>query len=254
MTLASFAKPLVGALANPLTIALFIAVIAAICRAFGRKRPSLWLAIAAVAIGYLGAIAPIGDVLLSPLERRYPPQPAQSLPHVSHVVVLGSDYSPRDGIPVTAALDAEGLARIVEGVRLARQLGDVRLVVSGGTSRGGIAAAIGYADLARDLGVAQTSLVVLDTPPDTRSEAAAVAGLLGKSPFILVTSAYHMPRAMRLMAAAGARPIPAPTGQRTRLDPAWGWRSFLPTSSGLQKTEHALHEYLGLLGISLGVP
>lgn len=247
------AKQLVSALATPLTIALFIAAAAGLCRVFERRRLSASLIVAAAAIGYLGAIAPVGDALLYPLERSYPSLPPGTQQDVGHVVVLGSGYSPRAGIPVTAALDAEGLVRIVEGIRLSRQLGGLRLVVSGGALRGRTPPAIGYAELARDLGIAEALLIVLDRPLDTKSEAAAVAGLLGKTPFVLVTSAYHMPRAMRLMTLAGAQPIPAPTGHRVDVSATWEWRAFLPTSGGLRKTEHALHEYVGLLGTSLSV-
>ncbi len=68
-----FIKQLVGALANPLTIALLIAGAAAICRVRGRSRIVSWLLFSAAAIGYLGAIEPVGDALLGPLERWHSP-------------------------------------------------------------------------------------------------------------------------------------------------------------------------------------
>jgi uncharacterized SAM-binding protein YcdF (DUF218 family) len=245
-------KQLVGALATPLTIALLVLLVAGLCRAFGRRRSAAWLVAAAAAIGYLGAIAPVGDALLAVLERQYPAfVPGASLT-AHNVVVLGSDYSPHGDLPISAALDPEGLVRIVEGVRLSRQVGATRLVVSGGAPRGRTASAIGYAKLAQDLGIPRDSIVVLDTPLDTSAEATAVKALLGDSPFILVTSACHMPRAMRFMLRAGARPIPAPTGHRVRPG-SWRWNALLPTARALQKTEHALHEYLGLFAYQLGL-
>jgi uncharacterized SAM-binding protein YcdF (DUF218 family) len=72
-------------------------------------------------------------------------------------------------------------------------------------------------------------------------------------PFLMVTSAYHMPRAMRLMERKGAHPIPAPTGQRVNESARAGWRSLLPTADGLRKTDRALHEYLGFAAIAAGV-
>ena len=195
----------------------------------------------------------MGDALLGPLEREYPPLQDGSLPAVGYVVVLGSGYEPRDGIPVTAALDEDGLVRIVEGVRLMRRLGAVKLVVSGGAPPGRTPPAFGYAKLARGLGVDDASLVVLSGSLDTSAEARSVAALLGAAPFILVTSAYHMPRAMRLMERAGAHPFPAPTGQLVNESANGGWSSLLPTSGGLGKTERALHEYLGLAALAVGV-
>ena len=80
----------------------------------------------------------------------------------------------------------------------------------------------------------------------------AVSGVVGSSSFILVTSAYHMPRAMRLMQRAGLHPIAAPTGQRVG-GPPRAWFGLLPTSGGLESTERALHEYFGLGALNLGL-
>lgn len=246
-------KQLIGALATPLAIALMIAIAAALCRFRGRRRAAAWMFGVAAAIVYFGALGPVGDALLAPLEHRYPPlSDDKPVADISAIVVLGSAYTPRDGIPVTGALDEDGLARVVEGVRLARRFPSVRLVVSGGAPNGVTPSALGYARLARELGVDDASLVVLDKSLDTSDEARAVAKLLGETPFILVTSASHMPRAVRLMERAGTRPIPAPTGQRACIAPTSLWRTLLPSSSGLRKTDRALHEYLGLASMFLG--
>jgi uncharacterized SAM-binding protein YcdF (DUF218 family) len=155
---------------------------------------------------YFGSLVSVGEALLTPLESQYPPlgDDAQ-LRGVGYIVVLGSAYVPRDGIPVTAALSENGLIRIVEGLRLAGHMGNVRLVVSGGAAQGFTPSAFGYAELARQFGVADASLVVLDRPLDTGDEAHAVKSLLGTAPFVLVTSAYHMPRAVRLVHRVGGR-------------------------------------------------
>ena len=243
-------KQLVGELAKPLVIAVLIGAVAGIYRLLGRWRLAAWLSASAALIAYLSALVPVGNALLGPLERQYPAlRTDQPLPVVQNIVVLGSGYTPRGDIPVTAALDESGLVRIVEGVRLARRRGAARLVVSGGAPPGRTPSAIGYARLARDLGVADDSLVVSSSAIDTSAEARAVVELLGQSPFILVTSAYHMPRAMRLMQRVGAHPIPAPTGQLVD-SVAIRWGDLVPNSGGLRRTELALHEYFGLAAIT----
>ncbi len=249
-----FLKQLVSELANPLTITLLIAGAAAICRVRGRSRIATWLLFFAVAIGYLGAIEPVGDALLGPLERWHSPLREEQLqPEVRHIVVLGSSYYPRNELPVTSAIGESGLVRIVEGVRLFKRLDSVHLVVSGGAPPGRAPSAAGYAKLARELGVSDASLIVLDEPLDTGAEARAVAESIGEEPFFLVTSASHMPRAMKLMQRAGARPIPAPTGHRVNRSSDRDWLGFLPSSRGLSKTERAMHEYLGLVALAVGV-
>jgi uncharacterized SAM-binding protein YcdF (DUF218 family) len=242
-----------GVLAAPLLLSLLVTCVAVVYRMFGRRRVAAGLLVAALAIVYLGAIARVGNSLLAPLENRYPPLQDGSLPSVSYIVVLGSGYAPRDGIPVTAALDEDGLVRIAEAVRLMRRLGATQLIVSGGAPPDKTPPAIGYAKLAHDLGVDDASLVVLNGALDTGAEARSVAALIGAAPFILVTSAYHMPRAMRLMQRVGARPIPAPTGQLVNESANSRWSSLLPTSAGMSKTERALHEYLGLAALAAGV-
>jgi uncharacterized SAM-binding protein YcdF (DUF218 family) len=247
MQLMQFIKELVATATAPLACGFILAVAGAIVRLFGSRRIAAGLWLVAASLVYLSAIAPVADSLLMPLEGRYPPlSDMRSLPPVGYIVVLGSSYAPRDGIPITAALEGDGLARIAEGVRLMRLIGGARLVVSGGALDPQVASAIGYAKFAADFGVDEGSIVKLEQPLDTAEEAGRVAALIGKAPFILVTSAYHMPRAVRLMELAGARPIPAPTGQLAPLRLDFGVRSWIPRVASLRKTERAIHEYMGM--------
>jgi uncharacterized SAM-binding protein YcdF (DUF218 family) len=234
-------------LLSPLSLALLMSVIGLLCRLTGRARAArAWLWLAALVI-YAGSTPLVGDALLGPLEHRYPPlHPDPPPPAAAYVVVLGGGYAPHDSVPVTAALNADSLARIVEGVRLVRRLEDARLIVSGGAPAGHSASARGYEEIARALGIAQASLIVVDTPLDTRAEAHSIAAVVGAAPFILVTSAYHMPRAMLEMKHVGLVPIAAPTGQLVEALDATDPRAWLPTSGGLRMVERALHEYVGL--------
>jgi uncharacterized SAM-binding protein YcdF (DUF218 family) len=244
-------KHFVEGLATPFMIALAISAIGVLCRVRGRRRLGPWLLASAAAIVYLGSLEVVGEALLAPLEGQYPPlrEDAQ-LQGIGYVVVLGSGFMPRDGIPVTAALDQDALVRIAEGLRLARRMGEVRLVVSGGAAPGFTPVALGYAQLARDFGLGDASLVILDRSLNTSDEARAVKARIGTAPFLLVTSAYHMPRAVRLMLLAGAHPIPAPTGQRVG---AYKGGLLQATSAGMRSTELALHEYLGLAALAFGI-
>jgi uncharacterized SAM-binding protein YcdF (DUF218 family) len=248
MHLTHFVKQLAGTAATPLACAFLITLGGAIVRLFGRRRLATALWSAAAILVYLSAIAPVADALLAPLEARYPPLgDIQNLPPLQYIVVLGSDYGPRDGIPVTGALSSDGLARIAEGIRLMRKVPGARLVVSGGGSEGETPSAIGYVIFATDLGVDAGEIIKLDKSLDTAEEAGSVAALVGQAPFILVTSAYHMPRAMRLMQIAGAHPIPAPTGQLVpRRQFFYRAQAWIPSVGSLRKTERALHEYIGL--------
>jgi uncharacterized SAM-binding protein YcdF (DUF218 family) len=234
----------------PAVLALFLALIGFVLWAW-RPRLGTTLMVAAAGIALLGSLSPVSRTLLGPLEARYPPlELTADLQGVRYVVVLGSSYRPDGALPVTAALDYAGLTRIVEGVRLMKRLRSARLVVSGG---GDAPSAVGYAELARDLGIPQESIIALDTTLNTSGEAMEVARLLGTEAFLLVTSAYHMPRAVRLMERAGAHPIAAPTDQQLRSSSNFAWSELLPDADALGDTEAALHEYLGLAAIAMGL-
>ena len=251
MTAMFLLKKFVGALLTPLVFASILIMIGCLFRVFRRRRAAAAFVFVGVGVVYLSSLDPVGRALLAPLERRYPPlAPSTDLSNVRYVVVLGSSYEPHDSVPVTAALDYVGLTRIVEGVRLAKRLDAARLVVSGGGRTG---SAIGYAELAHDLGISSDAIVVNDTPLDTGEEAKQSAQLVGAEPFLLVTSANHMPRAVRLLERAGAHPIPAPTDQRASSSARLGWASLLPGVDGLRDTQTALHEYLGLAALSVGI-
>ena len=242
----------VDALAKPMVAALLLSVAAAVLWFHRRRRlaGALWLCSGLVV--YAFSLVPVGDAMLRPLEDRYAWNGAQALPAVRYVVVLGSGYAPRAGVSPAGALDPAGLVRIVEGVRAMRQLPGARLIVSGGAPAGREPAARGYAQLARVLGVDETSIIVLDTSLNTAAEARSIAGAIGAEPFLLVTSAWHMPRAMRLMARVHAHALPLPTGQETGR-PCDYWSCLLPSSVGLGMTERAIHEYLGLAALDLGL-
>lgn len=249
---AYYLKQTFGLLGMPLCIALLFAVLAVAWQLRGRTRAACRLYLVAALVAYLGSTRLVGDALLGPLERRYVPlSDTLAPPQIHTVVVLGSDYRPRGALSAASALDADGLVRAVEAVRLARWLGSARLIFSGGAPPGKVPVSLGYAQFARSVGVPAESFVALTGSLDTHDEARAVAGLLGSTPFILVTSAFHMPRAFWLMERAGVHAIPAPVGQRVRGMDGGVIGVLIPTSYGLYESERALHEYLGLLAMTL---
>jgi uncharacterized SAM-binding protein YcdF (DUF218 family) len=249
-----FFKQLVNVLASPLWVALVAAGAALVCGVLGKRRARRWLLVSSAIWAYAASTPIVGLSLLRPLEHRYAAlRDDAPLPQVGYIVVLGSYYDPTPTLPITAAIDQEGLVRTVEGLRLLRRLPGARLVVTGGGIAGRGHPAAGNARLARSFGVPDDSLIVLESALDTAGEARDVAARLGPDPFLLVTTASHMPRAMVLMHRAGANPIAAPTGQQTKPGAPFGWPDLLPSSGGLRASERAAHEYLGFAAIAIGL-
>ncbi len=241
-------------LLSPLPFVLAL-VAAAVLGSAGRRRAALWTAGATAAVLLVFSTGVVSMALLRPLERRYPAFP-DGAPAVDAVVVLGSgvvEGSPAEG--GGPALDSTGLARVVAGYMLAERL-HVPIVVSGGRTwrdGGTETEAEVAARLLGGLGMPAAMIRTEGKSTTTWENARGVAGLLagtGMRRVALVTSAWHMPRAMLAFQRAGLACVAAPTaslaaGRGVRV------RDVMPGFGSLRDSAIALREYLGILSYSL---
>jgi uncharacterized SAM-binding protein YcdF (DUF218 family) len=102
------------------------------------------------------------------------------------------------------------------------------------------------AAVARMLGISPSDMVLENQSKDTGQKSQFVQGIVQDDPCTLVTSAIHMPRAMRAFEQKGLRPIPAPTEFGDWIRKETNPYRFFPSAGELRKVEAALHEYLGL--------
>jgi uncharacterized SAM-binding protein YcdF (DUF218 family) len=190
----------------------------------------------------------VSDQLLQPLEYRYPPVlKSDDISGAGWVVVLGGGHISDPRLPVTSRLYGTTITRLVEGIRLHDMLPGSKLVLSGGGAFDPVSDAAAMAELAVAIGVDKRDMVLESASWDTKDQARLIKSIVGKDRFVLVTSAFHMPRSMALFQKQGMNPIPAPTGhwveQRQKLSPMM----FFPRVSALGKAELAFHEYLGMV-------
>lgn len=203
----------------------------------------------------------VGQALLRPLENRYAAVPEMApgaplpprLAACRAIVVLGGGHADQAGLSALGQLSSSALARLTEGVRLARLLPDATLVVSGpGMEASAPTHASVLAAATVSLGIDPRRIVQIDTARDTDDEVQAVKQRLGAGvPFALVTSAWHMPRAVALMRRAGLDPLPCPTDFLSRasgMRHAGDWGCDL---SGLEQSTWAIYERLGTLWAKL---
>ena len=245
-------KSLVKPFVMPLPIALTLILIGAVLLKFGRRRGGFRFAASGMILIALASWGPVAERLLRPLEQRHAPlTDVAALGEVAAVVVLGGGWQPKPDWPISAQLNESSAIRLFEGLRLLRALPEARLIVSGGSRHGDLEPiAVGYAQAAREMGVPAERILLLDTPVDTAQEAYAVKAALGMDrPFLLVTSASHMARAMRHFETAGLAPIAAPTHFRTGRRETERLKYWIPSADQLRKTERAVYEYLGLLAL-----
>jgi uncharacterized SAM-binding protein YcdF (DUF218 family) len=238
----------------PLPIAL-VAGVAGLALAWsGRwQRTGRTLLTAAVLVLLLASNKWVSGRLIAPLESSYAAmgdfQPGQSLPSAlaacQYVVVLGGGHDDSEVRPALTKLGASARARLTEAVRLLRLLPAARLVVSGPKDYNGLTHARVLADAAVSLGVDRTRIQQIDDAHDTEEEAARLRDMLGAAPFALVTSAWHLPRAMALCTAQGLHPLPCPTDFMYSAPTHWHRADFTWDVPSLERSTAVVHEYLG---------
>ncbi len=190
----------------------------------------------------------VSGSLLSSLEQRYHPLALSSLPattgamKATYVVVLGSSYSPDPRVDLDSHLSEDGLGRLVEGVRICRTLDGCKLILSGGPP----AAARTMGQIALSLGVRQQDIILEQNSRNTEQEARFIQPTVGKTPFLLVTSASHMPRAMGLFRKLGMQPTAAPTDYLAKQGGPFVPDDIYPGIDGLHQAERTVYEYLGI--------
>ena len=197
--------------------------------------------------------------LVRPLEARYAPIPEFSssstvppeLAACRYVVVLGGGNGNTPGLSATNRLSTSALPRIVEGVRILRQLPSARLIVSGPGDGKNPTHATVLAEAAASLGIERERMVYIDQARDTEDEANAVKKLAGDAPVALVTSAWHMPRAMALFRHAGLSAVPCPTNYSAHVGDPPGWPDLLWDLGSLERSTWAVRERIGYLWIWL---
>lgn len=145
-------------------------------------------------------------------------------------------------------LGGERQKRAWEALRLYRLLPGAKIITSGYALRGKISDAQKTKRMLIEAGVKSEDILMQTQAKDTVEEAKAIKRRLGKQAFFLVTSAYHMPRAMKIFRALGLNAIAAPTDFNDKNE---GALIRILSAKELLKTEKAFHEYLGLLWLEL---
>ncbi|MFT7860062.1 MAG: ElyC/SanA/YdcF family protein [Sulfurimonas sp.] len=184
---------------------------------------------------------PFANFLIAPLEKSYPKYDYSQ--DVKYIHVLGNGYTTDPAQPISSQITNDGTKRVLEGIIIHNKSNDAKLIFTGFQGRTDVANAVMNAKLASALGVEQNSTIVNPKPEDTQEEAEFTKTIVGSEPFVLVTSASHMPRAMMLFESLGMHPIAAPTAFYKDEDVSF-WR--LPSAHALFVSTLSMHEYVGI--------
>lgn len=198
----------------------------------------------------------LANTLLENLEGQYQPaelsETATLFSNVpegrQYIVVLGAGNRPDPNFPPTSTLTASSVLRLVEAVRLARWFPRAKLVISGagvdssGALQENQAEAFAMTQLAAELGVAPTRIVVHPKGNTPAANAKFISKLIGDTPFLLVTSAASMARAKKAFEERGLIPLPAPTNFTVENRANYWVQSLVPDSSSFTKLDTVLKE------------
>ena len=215
--------------------------------------------VAAAAVGLvIAGPVPLGIWLARPLENRFP-QLTQDMPAPTGIIVLGGSIDQtttaarRGQVTITAAP-----GRITEAVALARRYPQARLVFTGGANAVFLRDGLDEAEAARklfvELGVAPERIVIERESRNTWENAVFSRRLLQPKPgerWVMITSAWHMPRSVGIFRVAGFDVTPYPVDYETRGSASELLLPMLPASRGLDLVDRMTREWIGLVAYRL---
>lgn len=198
---------------------------------------------------------PLASLPLRLLEVRFPvPEPISGAVH--GIIILGGSQDPDASIHLGQPVLNQSAERLVVGRALARRFPDARIVISGGS--GALAgsdtseARAGALTL-ESLGLNPDRILIEERSRNTHENAMFTRDLVAPQEgetWLLVTSAFHMPRAVGVFRHAGFAVVPFPVDFRT-LGRDGNLRGISTISEGLRRFDAAMHEYVGLVAYRL---
>jgi len=211
------------------------------------KKAKLFLSVSFIWL-FLISYSPFSNALIKPLENEYKAY-LDIDSSIEYILVLGSGHNTNKEISPHSQLSSSALMRLTEGIRIFKKLDNGKLIVSGYSGKNDITPhAIISKEVAISMGIDEKDILTQEEAKDTYEEAQYVKKFVGDKTFILVTSAYHMPRAMKLFKQNGLNPIAAPT-DFLQENPSVYTRE--PNATELRKTQLAMHEYIGTIWASI---
>lgn len=232
-----------------------IIVGAMLCASVSWRRAGRRTLLVAVPVLIIGGVTPLGDLLIAPLENRFA-RADLTRGDITGIIVLGGAEDGRSMPPRELAGLNEAAERFTEGVALALRLPKARLVFSGGSGSlftSEPPESDTAARLFAALGVARERITLESASRDTYENATfttrLIKPMLGER-WLLVTSAWHMPRAIGAFRKAGFEVEPWPVDFRTgaTFQPL---RFHSAITEGWRRIDFVVREYAGLVAYYL---
>lgn len=248
-------KKLVSRLFFPLPLSIELALLGLAFLWFTRRQ-SLGKALVTLSVLLLlvSSTLPLANSLGRSMDSQYVPYGTKDefvVPEedVAFVVVLAGGAPAHPDYPVTRQIGGFSTIRLVEAYRIHQRCPNSKMVLAGGRGADPNAPTDTLTNFrfVSMLGAEPQDTIVQNISRDTDDEARNVKSVVGDEPFVLVTSVWHMPRAIALFERQGMHPIPGPTDYRAGVRKGYVAEDVFPSSDHLRTTEIAVYEFLGTL-------
>jgi uncharacterized SAM-binding protein YcdF (DUF218 family) len=233
---------------SPVNLAILLALLAGLLAFTRFARPARWLGLLALLALALMAFSPLPRIVVRPLENRFPQQDVTKGP-VDGIIILGGAIGvARGDVVLTSAA-----ARMTKAVELARLHPKAKVVFTGGS--GNLISPVidteaeGARLLLQGLGLEPGRLVLEDKSRNTRENAIYTRRLVDPKPgerWLLVTSAWHMPRAIGVFRKAGFAVEAFPVDYLSKNEPS-DLRPYMRAPRALTIADDGFKEWVGLL-------
>jgi uncharacterized SAM-binding protein YcdF (DUF218 family) len=246
---------ILGFFALPSNLIIMLGLAGVVLMATRFRRAGRRLAGASVVLLAIIGLTPIGNALILPLEQRFPAWTDGGRPPAGVVVLGGALDAVVSGARHEVALN-EAAERMTEVAALARRYPQARIVFSGGSGQL-VFQGQNESELAVRLfgyfGIPPERVEQENRSRDTVENARFTKAMADPKPderWLLVTSAYHMPRSIATFRRAGFAMEAYPVDWRTR-GPSDLWRPFTNLGDGIRRTDTAVREWVGLVAYRL---
>lgn len=196
-------------------------------------------------------LSPVANYIILPLEERFPRFEHDGRP-VDGIILLGGAIEASESSSRGSIVANEASERVLDTLQLANRYPNARILISGGGGTvfgDGVAEAPIIAAFMQSTGIDKTRLIVEDRSRTTYENALFSRELVKPREgerWLLVTSAWHMPRAMGVFEKMGLPVIPYPVDFRTAKG-ARAQRPFAFVSDGLRRLDIGTKEWAGLI-------
>lgn len=235
----------------PSHLAIWLGVAAAILIVCQRARAALWCAIASSVLLIGFGFSPLGVWLMAPIENAYP---RAALPdRIDGILILGGGSDGEIFHAHNAPLASYGLPRLVAAYQLARRYPSAKVVFSGGPfdADPAIRESTAAKAILIGLGLEPSRLILENRSRNTWENFRFSQDIVHPAPgehWVVVTSAFHMPRTMAIAKRVGWTVLPWPADYLTASGSHY---SSVELPQNLERSDLAIHEGIGLLAYRL---